>query len=114
MNPITVYSYILMYNSKSFIEVENIPTQAWEFIKKISNSACTFGRGMAGSFYFNSTWKRKTIATVLSTYNIEFVLFCINDHGSNIHCKKDKSSSIDEFFKDILKIDNVTISIKYD
>lgn len=112
MNPITVYSYILMYNNKS---VDNqCSNQAWEFIKQIATSGCTFGRVISGVFYFNSTWERETIATVLNTYNMEFVLFCINDHSSNIRCEKDKLSCIDEFFKNVLKIDNVTISIKYD
>ena len=113
MNPITIYSYILMYNSKSFDETEN-SKQAWEFIKQIATSGCTFGRGIAGSFYFNSTLERETIAAVLTTYKMEFVLFCINDHSSSIRCEKDKLSYINEFFKDVLKIDNVTISIKYD
>lgn len=114
MNPITVYSYILIYNNKSFDRTEKNSKQAWEFIKQIGTSGCTFGRGIAGSFYFNSTWERETIATVLNTYNMEFVLFCINDHSSSIYCEKDKLSGIDEFFKDVLKIDNVIISIKYD
>lgn len=113
MNPITIYSYILMYNSKSFNETENAK-QVWEFIKQIATSGCTFGRYISGSYYFNSTWERETIAKVLSTYKIEFVLFCVNDHCSNIHCEKDKLSYIDEFFRNVLKIDNVTIQIKYD
>ena len=109
MNPITVYSYILMYNVKNSDKTGKHPKHAWEFIKQIGTSGCTFGRGMAGSFYFNSTWEHETIERVLNTFDMEFVLFCINDHSSNIRCEKDKLPGIDEFFKDVLKIDNVII-----
>ena len=55
MNPIIIYSYILMYNVKNSDKTGKNPKHAWEFIKQIGTSGCTFGRGMAGSFYFNST-----------------------------------------------------------
>lgn len=98
-----VYSYILMYNDCSTLSDPELPSsKAWKYITTIANSGCTFGRGMAGSFFFTSTADRIHIANFLKSLNMEFVLYCTTDNTSITRVVENKEE-INSFLKRQLK-----------
>lgn len=98
----TVYSYILMYDDCTPLSEEVSYTGMWKFIQKIAITGTSFGRGMAGSVFFTSTWDREHIATVLQGMKMQFVLYRIDDHSTTTRLVTNKDS-INKFFENQLK-----------
>ena len=98
----TVYSYILMYDDSTPLSEEVSYTGMWKFIQKIAITGTSFGRGMAGSVFFTSTWDREHIATVLQGMKMQFVLYRIDDHATTTRLVTNKDS-INKFFEYQLK-----------
>jgi hypothetical protein len=98
----SVYSYILMYDDCTPLSEEVSYTGMWEFIKKIAITGSSFGRGMAGSIFFTSTWDREQIATVLQGMKMQFVLYRIDDRSTSTRLVTNKDS-INKFFENQLK-----------
>jgi hypothetical protein len=70
----------------------------WEFLKKIAVTGSSFGRGMAGTIFFTSTWERENIAVVLQGMKIQFVLYCTDDRSASTRLVTNKDS-INKFFE---------------
>lgn len=97
-----VYSYILMYDDCTPLSEEISYTEMWKFIQKIAKTGCSFGRGMAGSVFFTSTWDREYIATVLQGMKMQFILYCTDDRSTSTRLVTNKDS-INNFFKNQLE-----------
>ena len=100
----TEYSYILMYNDCSGLKDEVSSKQAWSFISKIATSGCTFGRGMAGSMFFTSTWDIEQLKKFFSDMKMEYVLYRTDDTSSIVRvADDDNKDTIHKFFRNVLK-----------
>jgi hypothetical protein len=93
-----VYSYMLMYDDCAPLSEDISYNSIWEFLKKIAVTGSSFGRGMAGTIFFTSTWERENIATVLQGMKIQFVLYCTNDRSASTRLVTNKDS-INKFFE---------------
>ena len=93
-----VYSYILMYDDCTPLSEEVSYTEMWKFIQKIAKTGCSFGRGIAGSVFFTSTWDREHIATVLQGMKMQFVLYRTDDHSTSTRLVTNKDN-INKFFE---------------
>lgn len=93
-----VYSYILMYDDCTPLSEEISYTKIWEFLKNIAITGSSFGRGMAGTIFFTSTWERENIAFVLQGMKMQFVLYCTNDRSASTRLVTNKDS-INKFFE---------------
>lgn len=97
-----VYSYMLMYDDCTSLSEEVSYNSIWEFIKKIAVTGSSFGRGMAGTIFFTSTWERENIAIVLQGIKMQFVLYCTDDRSVSTRLVTNKDS-INKFFEKQLK-----------
>lgn len=98
------YSYILMYNDCTSLKDEMSSKQAWSFISKIATSGCTFGRGMAGSMFFTSTWDIEQLKKFFSDMKMEYVLYRTDDAASIVRVADDgNKDTICKFFRNVLK-----------
>lgn len=97
-----VYSYMLMYDDCTSLSEEVSYNSIWEFIKKIAVTGSSFGRGMAGTIFFTSTWERENIAIVLQGIKMQFVLYCTDDRSASTRLVTNKDS-INKFFEKQLK-----------
>jgi hypothetical protein len=97
-----VYSYMLMYDDCAPLSEDISYNSIWEFLKKIAVTGSSFGRGMAGTIFFTSTWERENIAVVLQGMKIQFVLYCTDDRSASTRLVTNKDS-INKFFDNQLK-----------
>jgi hypothetical protein len=93
-----VYSYMLMYDDCAPLSEDISYNSIWEFLKKIAVTGSSFGRGMAGTIFFTSTWERENIAVVLQGMKIQFVLYCTDDRSASTRLVTNKDS-INKFFE---------------
>jgi hypothetical protein len=104
----TEYTYILTFKDCSPLSEDPASKPAWDFIKRVATTGHSFGRGLAGSMFFTSTWAIEKLATVFNSMKMEFILFCVNNHASVVRINKKQQDNIFNFFKTLFK----TIPVK--
>lgn len=98
-----VYTYILMFDDCTSLKEKISSKAAWDFIKQVAITGHSFGRGLAGSMFFTSTWDLEKLATVFNSMKMEFILFCVNDHSSSVRVTQDRQADIYKFFNTVLE-----------
>lgn len=98
-----VYTYILMFDDCSSLKEQVSSKAAWDFIKQVAITGHSFGRGLAGTMFFTSTWDLEKLSTVFNSMKMEFILFCVNDHSSSVRVTQERQADIYKFFNTLLE-----------